>query len=81
VKKKPKNNSRHDNFLKEVGNNVRRMRKEKGYTMQDLANELDMEYRQLSRIERGEVNTSVYSLLRIAEKLEIDPHIFLVIPK
>ena len=39
--------------------------------MEGLANEIEMEYRQLGRIERGEVNTTVLSLLKIAEALKI----------
>lgn len=40
--------------------------------MEALANESEIEYRQLGRIERGEVNTTIISLLRIAEILKVD---------
>ena len=61
-----------DSYLKKVGQRLRQKRKEKGYTMENLAHEAEMEYRQLGRIERGEVNTSVLSLLRICEALNIE---------
>jgi transcriptional regulator with XRE-family HTH domain len=59
-------------YLKEFGNNLRRIRKEKGLSMEVVANEAEIEYRQLGRIERGEVNTTIISLLRIAEVLKVD---------
>lgn len=40
--------------------------------MEGLAHEADMEYRQLGRIERGEINTSILSLLRICEALHVE---------
>jgi transcriptional regulator with XRE-family HTH domain len=67
VKSKP-----YDIYLKEFGNNLRRIRKDKGFTMESVANEAEIEYRQLGRIERGEVNTTIISLLRISEVLKID---------
>ncbi|MCX6236377.1 MAG: helix-turn-helix transcriptional regulator [Bacteroidia bacterium] len=62
----------YDIYLKEFGNNLRRIRKDKGFTMESVANEAEIEYRQLGRIERGEVNTTIISLLRISEVLKID---------
>ncbi len=61
-----------DAYLKKVGQTLRRKRKEKGLTMESLAMEAEMEYRQLGRIERGEVNTSLISLLRLCEALKIE---------
>jgi transcriptional regulator with XRE-family HTH domain len=40
--------------------------------MENLAHDAEMEYRQLGRIERGEINTSVISLLKICEALEVN---------
>jgi len=62
----------YDIYLKEFGKNLRRIRKYKGFTMETIANEAEIEYRQLGRIERGEVNTTIISLLRIAEILKVD---------
>lgn len=58
-------------FLIKLGQHIRGLRKQKGFSMEGLANEIEMEYRQLGRIERGEVNTTVLSLLKIAEALQI----------
>ena len=62
----------YDIYLKQFGNNLRRIRKDKGLSMEAVANEAEIEYRQLGRIERGEVNTTIISLLRIAEILKVD---------
>lgn len=66
------NENHYDTFLKDFGMNLRRIRKEKGLSMESVANEAEIEYRQLGRIERGEVNTTIISLLRIAEVLKVD---------
>ncbi len=64
--------SEHEQYLKMVGQNLRRLRKARGFTMEGLAHEADMEYRQLGRIERGEINTSILSLLRVCEALQVE---------
>ncbi len=42
-------------------------------TMEALANTTGIEYSQISRIERGLINTSVSVIFSIANALEIDP--------
>lgn len=59
-------------FLKAVGTNIRNIRNDKGLSMETLAHEAEIEYRQLGRIERGEVNTTIISLHRIATVLKVD---------
>lgn len=63
-------------FLLSIGNNVRRIRQEKNLTMEELANESEIEYRQLGRIERGEINTTVLSLRNISKVLDVDITVF-----
>ena len=46
--------------------------------MEAVANEAEIEYRQLGRIERGEVNPTIISLLKIATVLEINVGDFFV---
>ena len=55
-----------------VGMIVRKFRKLKRMTIQDLAFEVGIEYTQLSRIERGVISTSFYQLYMISRALEID---------
>lgn len=59
-------------FFKKVGKNLRKYRKSKGFTMEFLASEAEIEYRQLGRIERGEINTTLLSLKKIADTLDIE---------
>jgi len=73
--------NRYDNFLKEFGKQVRLTRKERSMSMEAVAYKAGIEYRQLGRIERGEVNTTIISLLKIAEALEIDIKRFFDIQK
>lgn len=42
-------------------------------TMQELADLSDIEYSQLSRIERGVINTSLSVIFEIADALEVEP--------
>ncbi|QLG45404.1 helix-turn-helix domain-containing protein [Costertonia aggregata] len=58
-------------FLIAFGKNLRKLRKEKGYTQEELANELDIEISQISRIERGIINTSIVNANSIASVLKI----------
>jgi transcriptional regulator with XRE-family HTH domain len=70
---------RYDKFLKEVGMNVRRIRKDRGLTMEDVAHEANMEYRQLGRIERGEVSATITSFLRLADVMKAQVHEFFIL--
>lgn len=70
VKQKRKN-IRDDEFLKELGIHFRKVRESKGLTQQELANRIDVEVMQVSRVERGTVNTSICMIKEIAENLNI----------
>ena len=59
--------------IKAFGRNLRLLRKERGMTMQELADLSDIEYSQLSRIERGVINTSLSVIFEIADALEVEP--------
>ncbi|HQR94814.1 MAG TPA: helix-turn-helix transcriptional regulator [Sediminibacterium sp.] len=65
-------NPKNEEFLKMIGTNVRKIRTENDITMDSLSFETGIEYRQIGRIERGEVNTTVMSLYRIAKILKTD---------
>jgi transcriptional regulator with XRE-family HTH domain len=71
-------NEHYDIFLKEVGSNIRHVRKEQGLTMEALANNAEVEYRQLGKIERGEGNTTIITLFRIAEAMNVDIQQFFI---
>lgn len=69
---KPKRKNIRDNeFLIELGIHFRKVREKKGLTQQELADRIDVEVMQVSRIERGTVNTSICMIKEIADNLNI----------
>lgn len=57
-------------LLIKFGDNLRKLRLEKGYSQEQLANELGVEVSQISRIERGVINTSIVMLHSISNILD-----------
>ena len=49
----------------DIGQKIRKKRLSKGLTMMELSFESDIDYRQIGRIERGETNFTIKTLLRI----------------
>lgn len=56
----------------QLGRRIRTLRIGAGKSMVDLAFESGMEYTQLSRIELGQISTSIYQLYKISEALNIE---------
>lgn len=56
-----------------IGENLRRARKARGLSQEKLAAEVDLDMRQLGRIERGESFPSMGSLIKLAEVLGAEP--------
>lgn len=54
-----------------IGNRIRKKRKSIGWSMMDLSFEADIDYRQIGRIERGETNFTIGTLLKICKVLNI----------
>jgi len=59
--------------IKTLAYNVKKYRKEKNLSMEALAYRIGVEYSQISRIERGVINTSVSVIFAVAKALEIEP--------
>ena len=66
------NNNDKKKILIRFGENLRNHRIAKGFTQEQLANELGVEISQISRIERGIINTSVTTLYAISKALNVD---------
>lgn len=60
-----------EEFCTRVGFRVRELRLEKQLTIEKLALDTGIEYTQLSRIELGRINTSIYQIYRISKTLDI----------
>lgn len=58
-------------YLKAFGENLKKKRKSKGFTQEQLANDLNVEISQISRLERGVLNTSILNLKKITVALDI----------
>jgi len=58
-------------FLIELGKHLKKVRKQKGYTQEKLAFKIGIEISQISRIERGILNTSVSTIHAIAKVLKV----------
>lgn len=63
--------TRHTALLRALGNRLRMLRRQRGLSQEELAWKADLELSQISRIERGVINTSVSQLFSIAEALDI----------
>ena len=58
-----------DNFAMNVGDNIRRLRKARGWTILELANRIDSDVGNISRLERGKQGYSDEMLRKIAHAL------------
>jgi len=59
-------------FVKKFGKNLRKVRKSKKISMTKLAFDSGLEYSQISRIELGQINTSIAAANSIALALKIE---------
>jgi transcriptional regulator with XRE-family HTH domain len=62
-----------DEALKSIGDKIRELRIGKEISQETLANECDLDYSQVNRMELGKVNFSISNLYRIARALNVDP--------
>lgn len=56
------------------GRQIRKLRKEKGFSQEDFANLIDMNRGYYGTVERGEANVTAINLLRIARGLGVSPN-------
>ncbi len=59
-------------FLKSVGSNIAKLRREKGLSQLDVCAEIKMEKPNLSSIENGRQNVTSLTLLKIAKAINVD---------
>jgi len=60
-------------ILKIIGQNIKRIRLEKGLTQVDLVGKIEaqIDTTNISRIEKGRTNPTVHTLFRISQALEV----------
>lgn len=56
-----------------LGENVRRIRRDKGMTLETLAHEVGLAYSYMGQLERGQRNPTLDVVERIAAVLKVDP--------
>ncbi len=66
------NNVRDNSLLIAFGLHLQALRKAKGFTLQELANEADVELSQIHRIEKGKINPTLSTLFMIAKAFGIE---------
>jgi len=62
-----------DTFILNLGIHVRQIREKKGLSQQDLADDCGITQNQVGRIERAEINTTIKTLVKIANALDVEP--------
>ena len=62
-----------ENFIANLGVHIRQLREKKNMSQQDLANDCAIPKSQIARIERSKINTTIRTLIKIANALEIEP--------
>ncbi|GAW40651.1 HTH-type transcriptional regulator SinR [Brevundimonas sp. SH203] len=62
-----------------VGRNIRRLRKAKGLTQEQLAHDSSVAMRYVAGVERAEENPSLKFLVKIADALEVQPAVLLTL--
>jgi transcriptional regulator with XRE-family HTH domain len=62
-----------ETFILNLGIHIRQLREKKNMSQQDLANDCAIPKSQIARIERAQINTTLKTLIKIANALEIEP--------
>lgn len=62
---------KEDAFLKKLGKNIARIRKEKGYSQDRLYIESELARRTIDRLETGKVDPRATTLLKISKTLKV----------
>ena len=60
-----------------VGKRIRRLRKQLGFTQEELADRCGLDFHSIGAVERGERNVSLKSLKAIADALKVTPETLL----
>ena len=61
-------------LLKFLGDNIKRIREEKGVSQQELASRCNFEKSNMSRIESGNTNPTIFTLYKISRALDEELH-------
>lgn len=62
-----------DEFLKLLGKNIKKLRLSRDLSLRDLATRCDIDYSDISKIEKGLRNIQLSTILELSKGLEIHP--------
>ncbi len=62
---------KHPSLIK-LGNKIRELRKDKGFSQEDFAAEVGLDRTYMGSVERGERNIAALNLIRIARCLKVE---------
>ncbi|OHT46226.1 MULTISPECIES: helix-turn-helix domain-containing protein [Flavobacterium] len=69
-----------ETFITNLGFHIRQLREKKGLSQQELADYCNIPQNQIGRVERAEINTTVKTLIKIANALDVEPKELLDFP-
>jgi transcriptional regulator with XRE-family HTH domain len=59
-------------YRKNIGENIRRIRKQRSLTLKELADTVEIEKSNLIPIEKGRVNVTISTLYKLAKALNVE---------
>lgn len=65
--------AQEEKIIKEFGENLKKIRLQKGYSLRELADIADISHNNIHEIEKGIINTSLTTIHILAKALDIDP--------
>ncbi|MDP9080038.1 MAG: helix-turn-helix domain-containing protein [Bacteroidota bacterium] len=74
---KGKPQRRNEKAIATLASNIKKYRLDQKLTIQELANLMDVDYSQISRMERGIVNPNISIVFDIAEVLKVSPELLI----
>ena len=66
-------NISEESFIENLGRHIRQLREKKNISQEALADDCGIPKIQIGRIERAEINTTIRTLIKIANALDIEP--------
>lgn len=60
-------------FLELFGNQIQKLRKERDLSLRQLAQLCDIDYSDISKIEKGQRNIQIFTILELTKGLDIHP--------
>ena len=69
-----------ESYLVGFGIHIRKLREKKNMSQRDLATDCNVPQSQIGRIERAEINTTLKTIIKLANALDVEPKELLNFP-